>query len=192
ATTLGVDNLPNTGNPNNATYNYNGLENPGTAGYYWFYAVYASTNPADSSATTTCGGTGTVALVNTTVNTQTLTLTVTGNYVAGANVPASSISGKLTGSNGSTNPTGTITFYVSGPTTGTSCSTITNWASETLVGTASVSGEQTYPPTGGGYTLAGGTTGAVYWWEAYYGGDPSDTSVWSNCVSTIVKPTPVL
>ena len=75
-----------------------------------------------------------------------------------------------------TNPTGTITFKVFGPQASapTTCT-----CGGTTVGTASVSGNGTYNPSGGLSNPSAGN----YWWYASYAGDGNNNTAVSTCGS---------
>ena len=100
----------------------------------------------------------------------------------GSEVAASSVSASL--SSGSS-PTGTITFVVFGPQSSPpgSCST-----GGTTVGTAGVSGNGSYNPSGGFTPSSAGD----YWWYASYDGDANNNGAASNCgpsmAETVVSP----
>jgi type II secretory pathway pseudopilin PulG len=93
----------------------------------------------------------------------------------GVNVDASMISATI--SNGSS-PSGLLSFFVlPAPAVGSSPCTGGTW---TQVGTATVSGNGTYHPSGAGYTppIAG-----TYYWYATYSGDSANKKTQSVCGS---------
>jgi hypothetical protein len=103
--------------------------------------------------------------------TPTLTASGPASGAPGTQISAASISAALAGGSA---PTGTVTFKVFGPQSSppTSCT-----SGGTTVGTASVSGNRTYHPSGGFAPASPGQ----YWWFAGYGGDRSDNAVASAC-----------
>jgi hypothetical protein len=142
-----------------------GYTSAAVAGRYWWYTSYGgdANNP---SADTACGPTMTEMDV-----VPALSLNVPATGTAGTAISASSMSAVL--ASGVT-PTGTITFRVFGPADDapTTCS------GGTVVGTATVTGNNTYHPSGGFTPVTGAGN---YWWTATYGGDTSNPSVSTPC-----------
>jgi len=171
------------------TYHPGANFTPTAPGNYWWYAIYSG-DANNTTAQTTCGGAGTETIVNT--NAPTLTLVSGGagipttDTLTTPTIAGTAIAGTLAAASGGA--TGSITFYVSGPTTVTTCPAP---PPAIPVGTSTVAGNGPYHSSAG-YTL---TTSGVYWWYAYFTpavGDTLDTPAASNCVSTIVKTSPTL
>jgi hypothetical protein len=107
-----------------------------------------------------------------------------GTGTAGTAIAATAVTATLAGT---ASGTGTITFTVFGPTSPSSppadCTT-----GGTTVGTAAVSGDNTYNPSAGFTPGSAGT----YWWYASYGGDGTNAASNSGCgtgmTSTTVIP----
>ena len=130
------------------------------------------------------GGVGTGTAAGTAVGDAQVTLSYQANAATTTTVaaPASgttntpitlgSIGSSLSGATG--DATGTITFTVFGPqtTAPTSCT-----SGGTTVGTATVSGDNTYNPSAGFTPTSSGT----YWWYASYGGDANNAVSNSGC-----------
>ncbi len=155
----------------NATYHPSASFTPSSVGDYWWYASYGG-DSNNTTATSACG----TAMSETVVAKAAPTVTATGPSTdsAGTAIAASSISSAFANSSGS-NASGTVTFKVFGP--GTEPTTCTSGG--TTVGTATVSGNNTYNPS------AGYTPGAAgnYWWYVSYGGDSNNTTATSACGS---------
>lgn len=152
------------------------------AGVYYWQATYAG-DSNNNSATTTCGGAGDEKVI---VQSQTsLTVTAPATDATNTAIAAANITGSLTGG---TSPTGTITFAVYGPSTTapTTCQTTTG-GSWKQVGTASASGNNTYPSSASFTPTSSGT----YWWYAAYGGDTINTTSTTTCNSASMTHTVV-
>ena len=95
----------------------------------------------------------------------------------GSAISSSSVSAALSGGS---SPTAAITFTVFGPqsTAPTECS-----AGGTTVGTATVSGNETYNPSGGFTPPSAGD----YWWYARYGGDSGNNPASSTCGAAMAE-----
>jgi hypothetical protein len=153
----------------NGTYHPSGGFTPITgAGNYWWLASYSGDN-ANTDVTSTCGA----GMTETTVAAAqpSLSLSAPSSGAEGTLISPSSVSGALSGG-----PLtgGTVTFWVYGPaaTAPTSCS---GWQP---VGTANVSGNGTYHPSGGFHPETGAGN---YWWYASYSGDANDAGASSTC-----------
>ncbi len=155
----------------NGTYNPSASFTPTGAGNYWWYASYGG-DTNNNTATSTCGS----GMSETVVAQATPTLTATGPGTgnAGSAITTTNISSAFGASSGA-NATGTITFKVFGPlaTAPTTCT------AGTTVGTATVSGNNTYNPSAS-FTP---TTVGNYWWYASYGGDANNATAASTCGS---------
>ncbi len=143
----------------------------GSSSATFFYGDAIAGSPkikAASGTLTTASQTESIAKAN-----PTLTATGPSTDNLGTPIAASAISSNLAGSSGS-NSSGTITVKVFGPVSSapTTCST-----GGTTVGTATVSGNNTYHPSSG-YTPA---SAGNYWWYASYGGDGNNNSATSTC-----------
>ncbi len=140
--------------------------------FYW-KAVYAG-DANNTGFTTPCGtGQETVVVGK---DSPTITATGPGTGTAGTAIAASAISSLLSGGTTSPAVSGTITFTVFGPqsTAPTTCT-----SGGTTVGTATVSGNNTYHPSAGFTPSSGGD----YWWYASYGGDSNNNTATSTCGS---------
>lgn len=127
---------------------------------------------AANGANAYAGCAGNIALTWTLKTSPTLTAAGPATASIGTAIAATSISATL--ASGSS-PTGTITFSVFGP--GSEPSTCTSGGS--TVGTATVTGNTTYHPSGGYTPSAAGD----YWWYASYGGDGNNNAAASACGS---------
>jgi hypothetical protein len=116
-----------------------------------------------------------------------VTATGPASGTAGTAIGAASVSSVLAASSGG-NSTGTITFKVFGP----QASAPTTCTGGTTVGTATVSGNNTYNPNVG-FTPS---TAGDYWWYAAYGGDANNASAASTCGAgmseTVAKASPTV
>ncbi len=156
----------------NNTYHPSGGFTPTVVGDYWWYMSYNG-DANNNSAHSTCP-----SVYETVVSKASPTLTAGGPGTGTANtvIATGSISSALAGSSG-TNASGTITFYEDGPVSSAPAScTSTGWNS---LGTASVSGNNTYHPSGG---FTPSVTGNYYWYSSY-GGDANNNSAHSTCPS---------
>jgi hypothetical protein len=112
--------------------------------------------------------------------------------IASTTMPASSIVATLTGSN---SPSSQITIYRTTAPSATAPSTCIG-GSWTTVGTASVSADGNFNPSGSGFS-PGATTGN-YWWYASFAADTNDKAANTPCPSSTVttvaasKATPAL
>ena len=168
----------NTSVSGNNTYSPTTGYTPNQAGTYWWYASYGG-DGSNNAATTTCGGAGT----SQTVSMASPTLTATGptTDTAGTTIATSSVSAALALSSGS-NASGAVTFTVFGPQStapsGSTCS-----SGGTPLGTATVSGNNTYHPSSSFTPTAAGD----YWWYAAYGGDTNNNAAVSLCSSLMAE-----
>jgi hypothetical protein len=142
-------------------------------GNYWWYASYSG-DGNNGGSSSTCG-TGMAVTVVPAVTSLSSSAPTSGT--AGVAIPASSITGTLSGG---ASPTGTITFRVFGPQASapTDCSS----GSQTY-GTASVSGNGTYHPS---LAFTPSTVG-TFWWYATYGGDAENDASSSACGAAMGK-----
>ena len=161
-------------NSGNASYNSNASYTPTVVGNYWWYASYGG-DGVNNSAATLCNS---ASMTKTVVAQATPSVTATGpsTGTVGTAISTSSISSVFANSSGS-NASGTITFKVFGPqsTAPTNCSAGTTWTGNT----ASVSGNNTYHPSGAFTPSSAGD----YWWYASYGGDGNNAAETSTCGS---------
>ena len=172
----------------NSTYQPSASYTPSAAGDYWWYVTYAG-DANNNSATSTCGsGMGYTVVAKAS---PAATAAAPASATAGTAIPASSISSAFSGSSGS-NATGTITFYMYGPSASapTSCPGSSPWST---IGTATVSGNNTYTSSASVTPTQAGT----YWWYTSYNGDTNNNSAASTCGSgmtteTVVKANPAV
>jgi Bacterial Ig-like domain (group 3)/Fibronectin type III domain len=151
------------------TYSPSADFTPSSAGTYWWYASYSG-DPTTSSASSGCGG----GMVATTVQMASTATSVSAptTATAGSPIAVSTIASTLTGAtNGAT---GTITFKVFGPQSAAPASCTTGG---TTVGSATVSGNNTYHPSASFTPSNAGT----YWWYASYGGDANNNVSGTTC-----------
>ena len=111
----------------------------------------------------------------------TLSFSVPGAMIASTTMPASSIVATLTGSN---SPSSQITIYRTTAPSATAPSTCTG-GSWTTVGTASVSADGNFNPSGSGFS-PGATTGN-YWWYASFAADTNDKAANTPCPSRLSR-----
>ena len=106
-----------------------------------------------------------------------LSVSAPSSGTAGSAISSSSVSASLSGGS---MPTAAITFTVFGPqsTAPTVCS-----SGGTTVGTATVSGNGAYNPSGGFTPPSAGD----YWWYARYGGDPDNNPANSACGAAMAE-----
>ena len=152
---------------------------PSTVGNYWWYV----STPGDSNngpAASTCG----VDMTETVVTQATPMLKFVSpnppaSSVAGTTIPGSSIQAQLTSTSG-TNDTAAITFKVFGAqtTAPTSCA-----SGGSTLGTATPSGNGTYPSSGG-YTP---TVAGKYWWYASSPSNANDAAAISACGASMAE-----
>ena len=104
-----------------------------------------------------------------------LALQAPASGAVGSSIAASSVAALLSGGLA---PIGTVTFTVFGPQPSppSSCN-----SDGTPAGSAAVSGDGTYSPSGGFIPAGAGD----YWWYASYGGDASDNPAASVCGATM-------
>jgi uncharacterized repeat protein (TIGR01451 family) len=156
----------------NNTYNPSAGFTPGSVGTYWWYASYGG-DDQNVVSNSTCGTGMTHTVVK---NPTTTTVSAPGTVTVGTAIAASSVNATLAGT---ASGTGTITVTVFGPTPANSppadCTT-----GGTTVGTATVSGNNTYNPSAGFTPASAGT----YWWYASYGGDDTNAASNSGCGTT--------
>lgn len=149
---------------------FTGSFTPTTAGNYWIYAYYAG-DSNDNSASSECDA----GMTEITVIIASPTLAVVDQTQTDGLGNAATASASFQQASGSAN--GTVSFEVYGPSNNppTTCPTSggTNWTS---AGTATVSGDGTYP--GGTFTP---TAVGDYWWYATYPQDTYDNAAQSNC-----------
>ena len=161
-------------NSGNASYNSNASYTPTVVGNYWWYASYGG-DGNNASAATLCNS---ASMTKTVVAQATPSVSATGpsTGTVGTAISTSSISSLFANSSGS-NAGGTITFKVFGPLSSapTNCSAGTTWTGNT----ASVSGNNTYHPSGAFTPSSAGD----YWWYASYGGDGNNAAETSTCGS---------
>ena len=152
---------------------------PASLGTYWWYASYSGDDGANQPSNSGCG-TGITSTVVKDATSASVSAPASGT--AGTVTAAGSISGILSGATSGAG--GTITFKVFGPQSSppSDCS-----SGGTTVGTAAVSSNGTYHPSGGFTPPSAGT----YWWYASYGGDganqPSDSGCGTGMTSTVVN-----
>src|SRR2546426_2573935 len=151
------------------------------AGRYRWIASYSG-DPNNNAVSTSCGDAGETSTVNKATPTLTTTRTKSTTVVQ-TNEDISSLTGGV-------NPGGTITFMLYGPFDPTADpGTCTNG---TAAGSATVTGNGTYPSSAVTVTRAG-----RYRWIASYSGDPNNNAVSTSCgdageTSTVNKATPTL
>ena len=147
---------------------------PTTPGNYWWYASYGG-DGGNNAETSSCGSG--MAEMTVAKATPSLTTSEPSTGVDGSTIAASSLSAVL-GSTSGSNASGTVTFTVFGPQ---SVAPATCTTGGTIVGTSSVSGNNTYVSSA---AFTPGATGN-YWWYASDGGDGNNSTAASSCGGTM-------
>src|SRR3984957_18609368 len=157
----------------NNTYNPSAGFTPSTAGNYWLYADYPRDAHSNGPLTSPCSSSAPEIVVGKASTTLSLAVSpgtgTVGSAIAGSVLTATVAVGA--------SPTGTITFYESGPST-TAPGTCPG--SMTSIGTATVSANGAYHSSAGFTPAATGD----YWIYASYGGDTNHAAAVSPCAPT--------
>jgi hypothetical protein len=155
----------------NSAYHPNAGFTPSVAGNYWLYASYGGDASNNTAASACPPGAAQEIVVG--KATPSLSASAPASGTAGTAIASGSFSAALANSSGS-NATGSITFTLFGPS---ASAPATCTSGGTTLGTAAVSGNGTYHPSGGFTTQIAGN----YWLYASYGGDGNNNPAHSAC-----------